>query len=98
MAAASPVILCFEKQRLIKEFERAVSELHRMQPPRCWQVATSRTSHFENRLPPRANGGTAPSTPSSRTSKTTAARGQQCHGGQKNNEIPQSTSRANPGG
>ena len=31
MAAASPVILCFEKQRLIKEFEWAVSELHRMQ-------------------------------------------------------------------
>jgi hypothetical protein len=31
MAAASPVILCLEKQRLVKEFERAVSELHSMQ-------------------------------------------------------------------
>ena len=31
MAAASPVVLCFEKQRLLEEFVRAVSELNRMQ-------------------------------------------------------------------
>ena len=30
MAAASSIILCFERQRLIKDFERAVSDLHRL--------------------------------------------------------------------
>ena len=30
MAARSSPILCFEKQRLIKEFERAVADYHRM--------------------------------------------------------------------
>ena len=58
MAATFPLILCFEKQRLVKEFERAVSELHRTQSALGVGGSQRWTSDFENRLP-RASGGSA---------------------------------------
>ena len=50
MAAASPVILCFEKQKLIKEFERAVSELHRMQSAQVLAVRNGEDFPFREQI------------------------------------------------
>ena len=50
MTAASPIILCFEKQRLIKEFERAVSDLHRIQSAQVLAVLNGEDFPFREEI------------------------------------------------
>ena len=50
MAAASSILLCFEKQKLIKEFEHAVSELHRMQTAQVAAVRNGEDFPFQEQI------------------------------------------------
>ena len=50
MAAPSPVIACIEKQRLLRDFARAISEQHRIQSAQVAAVLRGEDFPFEDEL------------------------------------------------
>jgi hypothetical protein len=50
MSAARAVILCMEKQRLIKEFERAKSDYHRMNTAQVLAVRNGENFPFQDEI------------------------------------------------
>jgi hypothetical protein len=50
MASPSPILRCIEKERLLQEFARAVSEHHRMQSAQLAAILRARDFPFDEEI------------------------------------------------